>query len=86
VVAVAAGGLGGRVVTDEEREMLFGLAEELAGYVVIYYKREDFQDSPTINDLARVAAMMEANRREVPPIIHEALQKAAEAGRTVCVA
>ena len=29
--------------------MLFGMAEELAGYVVIDYDREDFQGSPTID-------------------------------------
>jgi hypothetical protein len=73
-------------MTDDEREILFGLAEELAGYVVTDYDREDYQDSPTIDQLARVVAMMEAESREVPPVILEALKKAAEAGRPVGVA
>jgi len=36
-------------MSDDDREMLFGMAEELAGYVVIDYDREDFQGSPTID-------------------------------------
>ena len=36
-------------MNDDDREMLFGMAEELAGYVVTDYDREDFQDSPTID-------------------------------------
>ena len=73
-------------MTDDDREMLFGMAEELAGYVVLDYEREDFQDSPTIDQLAQVAAMMEAHDWEVPPVIREALRKAVEAGRVIGVA
>jgi len=70
-------------MTDDDREMLFGMAEELAGYVVLDYEREDFQDSPTIEQLARAAAVMEAHDWEVPPVIREALRKAVEAGRVI---
>ena len=70
---------------DDEREMLFELAEELAGFVVVTYEREDFQDSPTIDQFARIVAMMSADGRKVPPIILEALKRAAEAGRPVGV-
>src|SRR5215203_3679247 len=57
------GAVGGRsdvrveeaVVTDNERQMLFELAEELAGYLVVHYERESFQDSPTIERMAQVA-------------------------------
>jgi hypothetical protein len=73
-------------MNDDEREILFSLAEELASYVVTDCDREDYQDSPTIDQLARVVAMMEAENREVPPIILEALKKAAEAGRPVGIA
>ena len=73
-------------MTDDEREMLFELAEELAGYLVVHYEREDFQDSPTIDRMAQIAAMMEASGREVPPVIHEVLRKAVEAGRPIGVA
>ena len=86
VVAVPPRQLGAMPMTDDEREILFGLAEELAGYVVTDYDREDYQDSPTIDQRARVVAMMEAESREVPPVILEALKKAAEAGRPVGVA
>ena len=71
---------------EDEREMLFRLAEELAGYVVLHYDRENFQNSPTIDHLARVAAMMEAGGRAVPPIILDALRKSVEAGRPISVA
>jgi len=73
-------------MTDDDREMLFGMAEELAGYVVLDYEREDFQGSPTIEQLARAAAVMEAHDWEVPPVIREVLRKAVEAGRPIGVA
>jgi hypothetical protein len=60
--------IGDMPVNDDEWEFLYELAEELAGYVVTDYDREDFQDSPTIPDFAAIAAMMEADGREVPPI------------------
>ena len=73
-------------MTDNERQMLFELAEELAGYLVVHYERESFQDSPTIERMAQVAAMMEASGREVPPVIRDVLRKAVEAGRPVGIA
>ena len=30
-------------MTDDDREMLFGMAEELAGYVVLDYERKIFR-------------------------------------------
>ena len=76
----------GKLMTDDDREMLFGMAEELAGYVVTDYDREDFQDSPTIDQLARAAAVMEAHGWEVPLVVRDVLRKAAEAGRPIGVA
>jgi hypothetical protein len=53
---------------------------------VINYEQVDFRDSPIIDRIAQVAAMMEAHDWEVPPVIREALRKAVEAGRVIGVA
>jgi len=70
-------------MTDDEREMLFELATVLAGALVVNYKHDDFRDSPIIERIAQVAAMMEAHDWAVPPVIREVLRKAAEAGRVI---
>jgi hypothetical protein len=70
-------------MTEDEREMVFELATALSGALVVLYKSNDLRDSPIIDRIAQVAAMMEAHDWEVPPIIREVLRKAAEAGRPI---
>ena len=70
-------------MTEDEREMVFELATALSGAVVVNYEPEDFRDSPIIDRIAQVAAMMEAHDWDVPPVIREVLRKAAEAGRSI---
>ena len=70
-------------MTDDEREMVFELATALSGALAVNYEEYDFRDSPIIDRIAQVAAMMEAHHWEVPPIIREVLRKAAEAGRPI---
>ena len=70
-------------MTDDEREMLFELATALSGALVVHYEPEDFRESPIIDRVAQVAAMMEAHDWKVPAVIWEVLRKAAEAGRVI---
>ena len=70
-------------MTEDEREMLFELATALSGALVVNYEPEDFRESPIIDRIAQVAAMMEAHHWEVPPVIREVLRKAAETGRVI---
>ena len=50
------------------------------------YKAEDWRNSTVVEVLARVASLLEAEEREVPPSILTALRKATEAGRPLGVA
>ena len=68
-------------MTNDERDIIFELATVLCGSLVVNYEREDFRDSPIIDRIAQVAAMMKAGEQQVPPIIREVLRKAADAGR-----
>jgi hypothetical protein len=70
-------------MTEDEREMVFELATALSGALVVLYESNDLRDSPIIDRIAQVAAMMEAHDWEVPPVIREVLRKAAEAGRVI---
>jgi len=70
-------------MTDDEREMVFELATALSGALVVNYEPADFRDSPIIDRIAQVAAMMEAHHWAVPPVIREVLRKAAETGRPI---
>ena len=70
-------------MTEDEREMVFELATALSGALVVNYEHDDFRDSPIIERIAQVAAMMEAHRWEVPPVIREVLRRAAETGRVI---
>jgi len=70
-------------MTEDEREMLFELATALSGALVVNYDQYDLHDSPIIDRIAQVAAMMEAHGRGVPPLIREVLRKAAETGRVI---
>ena len=47
---------------------------------------EDWQDSPIVETLARVAALFEADGRKVPTLVLDVLRHAAEAGRPIGVA
>ena len=70
-------------MTDDEREMVFELTTALSGALVVLYEPNDLRDSPIIDRIAQVAAMMEAHDWEVPPIIRDVLRKASEAGRVI---
>ena len=67
-------------------DLVEDLAEPLAEFMVANYDAGDWQSSPLVESLARVAALLERDRREVPACILEALRKAAEAGQPVGVA
>jgi hypothetical protein len=80
-----------RQVLDEDAmnlpiHLVAELAEPLAEFMVADYEREDWQDSPLVETLARVAALLEARAQDIPPAILEALRKASEAGQPVGVA
>ena len=62
------------------------LAQPLAEYLLDDYTAEDWQGSPLVEALARVAAMLEGDGRKVPDSIMNALRRAAEAGQPVGVA
>ncbi len=62
------------------------LAEQLAEYMLVDYEREDWQDSPLIESLARVAALLEARGCEIPGAILRVLRNASEAGHPIGVA
>ena len=70
-------------MTEDEREMVFELATALSGALVVNYDQYDLHDSPIIERIAQVAAMMEAHHWEVPPVIREVLRKAVETGRVI---
>jgi hypothetical protein len=72
--------------TTLSAELVAELAEPLAEYILNDYGREDWQDSPLVETLARVAALLEAQGWEVPPSVLHVLRNAAEAGRPVGVA
>ena len=61
------------------------LAEPLAVYMLNDYTAEDWQDSLLVETLARVAALLEVDGREVPGNILAALRRASEAGRPIGV-
>jgi hypothetical protein len=67
-------------------DLVAELAEPLAEYMLADYERQDWQDSPVIESLARVAALLEAAGREIPNPILGVLRKASEAGQPVGVA
>jgi hypothetical protein len=54
--------------------------------MLAYYATADWRDSPVVEALARVAALLEADGRDVPGSILAALRKATEAGRHIGVA
>jgi hypothetical protein len=68
---------------EAQIDLLADLAEPLAEYMLLDYKREDWQDSPFIEPLARVAALWKAQGRNVPPAILSVLRNASEAGRRI---
>jgi hypothetical protein len=67
-------------------ELVAELAEPLAEYILNDYEREDWQDSPLVETLGRVAAVLEAQGQEVPRPILDVLRTATQAGRPVGVA
>jgi hypothetical protein len=79
-----------KIVADATTEPTIGLvaelAEPLAEYMLLDYEREDWQDSPLIESLARVAALLEVQGCEIPGAILSVLRKASEAGQPIGVA
>ncbi len=77
-------------IVDEASSSLSALVEELADPLAVFmladYSAEDWRDSPAVEALARVAALLEAGGRDVPGSILAALRKATEAGRCIGVA
>ena len=69
--------------TASTLDLVEEIAEPLAGFMIGEYEAEDWQDSPLVEALARVAALLEAGGRKVPDSILEALRKAAEVGQPV---
>ena len=67
----------------DDREMVFELTTALSGAIVVLHEPNDLRDSPVIDRIAQVAAMMEAHHWEVPPVIREVLRKAVETGRVI---
>ena len=67
-------------------ELLAELAEPLAEYILDDYGREDWQDSPVVEALARVAALLETKGQDIPLPILAVLRKSSEAGNPVGVA
>ena len=67
-------------------ELVAELAESVAEFMLADYEREDWQDSPLVETLARTAALLEARGQEIPPPMLDALRTASEAGRLVGVA
>jgi len=80
-----------RHVTDEEStalplDLVAELVEPLAEFMLADDECEDWQDSPYVETLARVAALLEAQRREIPVPLLDVLRTASEVGRPVAVA
>ena len=80
-----------RQVLDEDSmdlpiHLVAELAEPLAEFMLADYEGEDWQDSPLVETLARVAAILEAGSQDIPPPILEALRRGSEAGQPVGVA
>ena len=62
------------------------LAEPLAEFMLGDFTPDDWRDSSLVEPLARVAALLEVDGREVPDAIMKALRMASEAERPVGVA
>ncbi len=77
-------------IIEDASNSVSGLVEELAGplaeYMLADYTDEDWRTSPVVEALARVAALLEAEDREVSASILAALRRATEAGRPLGVA
>ena len=72
--------------TEPTIDLVADLAEPLAEYMLLDYEREDWQDSPLVESLARVAVLLESQGREIPAPVLIALRKASEAGVPIGVA
>ena len=73
-------------MTDELIDLVAELAEALFDHLVVDYEAKDYQDSPLVERMAQVAALLQANGRSVPLPIADVLRRAANAGRPVGVA
>jgi hypothetical protein len=73
-------------VAHEPIDLLAELTEALCEHMVEGYTAEDYQGSPLIECIARVAAMLQARGRPVPLPISDVLRRAADAGQPVGVA
>ncbi len=53
-------------MTDELIDLVAELAEALSAHLVVDYEAKDYQDSPLVERMAQVAALLQANGRSVP--------------------
>ena len=67
-------------------DLVADLAAPLARHMLESYAAEEWRERPEVEALGRVAALLEARCRAVPPPVLEALRKAAEAGRPIGLA
>ncbi len=77
-----------QAIVDDAQAMLSldlveDLAEPLARYMLENAAGEEWHDSPQVNALSRVAALFAARGREVPSVITDAIEKAAEADHPI---
>ncbi len=82
----AAQAIVSQATTSITLDLVEELAQPLATNMVADYTADDWRDSPVVEALARVAALLDAGGREVPDDILDALHKASELGRLVEVA
>jgi hypothetical protein len=73
-------------MTDELIDLVAELAEALSAHMVVDFAAEDYRNSPVVERIAQVAAMLQANGRAVPLPMADVLRRAADAGRPVGVA
>jgi hypothetical protein len=85
-VISAAQAIVSEALSKSSFDLVAELAEPLAEHVVRDYGRQDWQDSPIVEALAHVAAVLEAQGREIPLPILDALRAASDAGQPVGVA
>ena len=62
-------------------DLIASLAETAAGFMLDSYTREDWQDSPEVEELKRMARLLKAQGREVPHVVLEAIEAAKANGR-----
>jgi len=78
--------MSGVLVTHAPLDLLAELTEALCEHMLADHTAEDYRESARVEGIARVAAILQANGRRVPPPIADVLRRAADSGRPVGVA